>query len=161
MGWLQSIVPAQIINSASAVDAVSRHNIFITTVKLNLLSQHLEASSKVAGMISVSMLFLPFWNVKISVEAGHPREAFEEIARLESLKPLAVVDEDLEFLNRVIATHYMYAYFSNFVSLIQQGKKDPKLLANNFKKYMKHLRTLTVRRQQNSDLRPFIWRIWP
>jgi len=134
MGWLQSIVPAQVISSSSAVDAVSRHNIFVTTVKPNLLSQHLEASSKVAGLISMPMLFLPFWDVSISVDAGHPKEAFEGIAKLESLKPLAVVDEDARFLNKVIATQYTYAYFSNFVDLLKNGKKDPKLLANNFKK---------------------------
>jgi len=132
--WLKSIVPANVISANSAVDAVSRHNIFITTIKPDLISKHLEVKSRIAHIISTPLVFLPYWDVYLNVDIDSPKEAFEEAAKIESVKTLAVVDEDATFLNKVIATQYMCAYFSNFVHLVNSGKKDPGLLSNNFKK---------------------------
>lgn len=132
--WLKSIVPANIISAGSAVDTVSRHNIFITMIKPDLLSKHLEVNSRIAHVISTPLVFLPYWDVHLNIDIDPPKEAFEDAAKIESVKPLAVVEEDATFVNKVIATQYMYAYFSNFVHLVNSGKKNPELLSNNFKK---------------------------
>lgn len=132
--WLKTIVPANIISAGSAVDSVSRHNIFITMIKPDLLSKHLEANSRIAHVISSPLVFLPYWDIHLNVDIDPPKKAFEEAAKIESVRPLAVVDDDVAFLNKVMATQYMYAYFSNFIHLMNSGKNDPELLSNNFKK---------------------------
>lgn len=103
--WLKTLVPANIINAGSVVDAVSRHNIFVTMIKPDLLSKHLEVNSRIAHIISMPLIFLPFWDVSIKVDIDPPKEAFEEAAKIESLKPLAVVEEDAAFVNKVLAAN--------------------------------------------------------
>jgi len=132
--WLKTLVPANIISAGSAVDVVSRHNIFTTIIKPDLLSKHLEVKSRIAHVISTPLIFLPYWDVYLNVDIDPPKKAFEEAAKIESVRPLAVVDEDASFINKVTATQYMYAYFSNFVNLVNSGERDPELISNNFKK---------------------------
>jgi len=109
---------------------MARHNIFIFNIKPRILGDYASVKSRLSAKLAQPLFILPFFRPPES-ELDDPKRCFESLAKIESLKPMAVVDEDRSFLDDVEVTYETYAYMINAHDLMSK-KSDLSFLIKNF-----------------------------
>jgi hypothetical protein len=135
--WLKDLVPAASSGSVS-MDPVARHNIFVYNVKPRVIAEYISVKSKLTMLMSKCMLFPPFYRPQDFGLQDTSRKAFEGLARVESVKDLAVNDEDKAFHEDVVATYTLYSYVLLMADLIAR-RESIEFLDKNFTNVLKAL----------------------
>jgi hypothetical protein len=127
--WVKTIVPPSVIISQT-VDPIARHNIFVFNIKPKILGDFTSVKSKLATQLTHPLFILPFYKLAAS-KFEEPKKCFENSVRVQSLEPMAIVDEDKSFLDDVISTFETYAYVNNAFELFLNNS-DLSYLIKNF-----------------------------
>jgi hypothetical protein len=128
--WLQAMVPAGAIVSAVA-DPLARHNIFSINIKPRILGEYAAVKSRLSMVLTHPLFAFPFQSSNTFRVQDDSRTCFENVAKIQGLEPMAVVEEDRTFFDDIKATYEMHAYIVNALGLVA-SKSDPSLLVNNF-----------------------------
>ncbi|HKZ93147.1 MAG TPA: hypothetical protein VJ249_01020 [Candidatus Bathyarchaeia archaeon] len=127
--WVKSIVPPAAAVS-QIVDPMARHNIFVFNIKPKILGEYASVKSRLSTHLIHPLFILPFFQ-PASVRPENPRACFENLAKVQSLEQMAVVDEDKNFMDDVVIAYEVYAHTANAFELTQ-SKSDLSFLINNF-----------------------------
>ena len=130
--WMSEMVPTAALATGGMVDTVARHNLFAYNIRPRVAAEYALYKSKVSMLMSNYLVHLPFWKPPQTGIEDNPRDSFEKLARIESLSPLAVVDEDQKYYSEIALTICLYAYLANAFSLVKE-KSEMSLIINNLK----------------------------
>jgi len=120
--WIREMLPQQAIISTTT-DIVARHTLFISYVKPKLLPKFTMVKSKLQALLSRPLLEAPYMPTS-SLKASDPSKTiFEEVAKLQSIDQLAVVDEDKAFYMDAYLTYLTYAYFNVILEILSSKGK--------------------------------------
>jgi len=120
--WIREMLPQQAIISTTA-DVVARHTLFISYVKPKLLPKFTMIRSKLQALLSRPLLEAPYMPTSSLKPSDPSKTIFEEIAKLQSIDQLAVVDEDRAFYIDVYLTYLAYAYFNVILEILSSKSK--------------------------------------
>lgn len=135
--WLKDLVPATSTGTAS-MDPVARHNIFVYNVKPRIMAEYVSVKSRLTMLLSRGMLYPPFYRPQGPGPQDTSKKAFERLAGIESVKDLAVNDEDKAFIHDAVATYTLYSYVLLMADLIAR-RENIELLDNSFRNILKAL----------------------
>ncbi|MHA2059244.1 MAG: hypothetical protein ACW976_00475 [Candidatus Ranarchaeia archaeon] len=127
--WVQDMVPLGTISSTVA-DPVARHNIFIHNIKPKMLGKYISTKSKLSVLLSKPLLTLPFTKPEIVSSSISPKDSFENLARVQGLEPIAVVEDDKKFYSQLKSTYETYAYIANAFDLLAKETESSFLIKN-------------------------------
>ena len=128
--WVQDMIPISTISSTVA-DPIARHSIFIHNIKPKMMGKYISTKSKLSMLLSKPLLTLPFTKPETVACSDTPKDCFENLARVQGLEPIAVVDEDKKFYNLLTSTYETYAYMANAFDLLAK-ETEPSFLIKNF-----------------------------
>jgi hypothetical protein len=149
-GWMKTIVPQGAV-AAQTVDPIARHNIFSFDVKPKIMGDYAAVKSKLSTQLIQPMVVLPFYQSNLP-KIEDQKECFENLAKIESLEQMAVIDEDRVFFDDIKVTYETYAYLANARSLIS-SKSDLSLLVNNFEQIASSFEKLPSRKIEYKRMR--------
>lgn len=132
--WINQAIPGgSAVATSSSVDAVARHNIYVTNVQPRIDSEFGDYKFGLISMLSHTMMVLPF-SVDASLHPQHTStKAFEFGAKLKEVSPLAVTDDTAESLQEAAGATDAYAVLINNSKLLAEDKEGRYvLMANNF-----------------------------
>lgn len=127
--WIRSMIPTGVAYTEN-VDPIARHNIFVYNVKPKITADFTATKAKLYTSLSSPLVILPFYSPAIK-KTDQPKKYFEDLVKFQSIRQLAVVDEDKAFLDDVEATYQTYAYILNATDLLL-SKSELTLLIKNF-----------------------------
>ncbi|MHA1917149.1 MAG: hypothetical protein ACTSUV_02420 [Candidatus Ranarchaeia archaeon] len=128
--WVKNIVPVGNMVSSS-IDNLARHNIFVHNIKPKILGEYVSTKSRLSMILTFPLLALPFFGLGSVRLIETPKRSFEKLARVIGLEPMAAVDEDREFFDKVKTTYEVYSYLTNSFDLISKSS-DPEFVIKNF-----------------------------
>jgi len=86
------MLPPQAIVSTTA-DIIARHTLFVSYIKPKILPQFVMVKSKLQALISKPLIDGPFMPTKSFKPSDKSKDILEEVAKLQSIDQLAMVDE--------------------------------------------------------------------
>jgi len=119
--WIREFMPASIA-SVQTVDALARHNIFVAYIRPKIMPEYNSLKVQVIKTLSSTLLLLK--NLKVNIAGSDPKESFEKFVKVESIAPMAIVQEDQEFYNEVYSTYALNAYINNYIKTGLLGDTD-------------------------------------
>ena len=115
------------------VDPVARHNIFIKDIQPKLTAELDQIKFSNLALLGSCLLTMPFRTAKVSQPDHTSKNAFEFNAKVRSVSPLAVSDEDKAVIDEAALISESYALAINNVNLLgecKDGRWD--IMAKNF-----------------------------
>jgi len=146
--WVRSMVPPSVVVS-QIVDPMARHNIFIFNIKPKILGEYVSVKSRLSTLLTNPLFVLPF--CQSTVSHVDPKKCFENLARVQSIEPMAVVDEDKSFFDDVQVAYETYAHVVNAFELIS-AKSDLSFLIKNFEQVTASLERLPHKATENKRM---------
>ena len=147
--WVRSIVPPSAVVS-QVVDPIARHNIFVFNIKPKILGEYVSVRSKLSAQLTNPLFILPF--CQPTMKHTDPKACFESLAKVQSIEPMAVVDEDKSFFDDVQITYETYAHVINAFELIS-SKSDLSFLIKNFEQVAASMERLPHKATENKRMR--------
>ena len=132
--WMNKAVPGgAALATSSSVDAVARHNIYMTNIAPKVDSEFGDYKFGLVSMLSHVMMVMPF-ATDSSVNPAHTSaKVFEFGAKLKEVAPLAVSDETAASLTEASGATDAYAVLINNSALLKEDKPGRYVLMyNNF-----------------------------
>lgn len=137
--WIAKSMPmAYSAGGAENVDPVARHNIFIRDVAPRLLSELDQFTFSNLSLLGTCLLTMPLRTVDIPLSGRSSNAAFEFNAKIRSVSPLAVTDDDKAIIDEAALVSETYALTVNNIRLLGE-KKDGRwgIMSNNFNELSK------------------------
>lgn len=134
ISWLNKAIPGGMnMAASSSVDAVARHNIYITNIQPKVDAEFGNYKFGLISMISKVLMVMPF-TTSDSVNPTHTStQIFEFGAKLKGVAPLAVSDETAASLGEASGVTDAYAVLINNTALLKKDEPGRYILmANNF-----------------------------
>lgn len=134
-GWVRSLVPSAAVGVQN-VDPVARSQIFEQSLR-GEVSSRLTTASMQLMKIGSGPLFLPpftrpFQNM-VAFAASDPKEMLSQGAKFQGLRPFAVADDQVAFMNEAIATMETIGYMSNVIRIYNgPAQRSYETISRNF-----------------------------
>jgi hypothetical protein len=119
--WIKQFLPISAI-TAQTTDPLARHHIFVAYIRPKIMPEYASVKAGVMRLLSTPLIGVN--NIKINAKGDEPKEAFERLAKIESLVPMATIPEDQEFYNEVYSIYILNAYLSNYIMRSLEGDID-------------------------------------
>lgn len=132
--WVNQAMPGGMsVQQSQNVDSIARHNIFMTSFKPRIDVEFASYKFGINGLLSQTMMVMPF-SVNKDIRSAHTStQAFEFGAKMNEIAPLAVSDESSRIMTEASKVTDAYAMLINNCELIKEDKPGRYvLMANNF-----------------------------
>jgi len=120
--WIREMLPQQAIIATTA-DVIARHTLFISYMKPKILPKFTMIKSKLQALMSKPLVDAPYMPTSSLKPSDSSKVIFEEVAKLQSIDQLAVVDEDRTFYIDVLLTYLTYAYLNVILEIVSSKGK--------------------------------------
>lgn len=134
LSWLNKAIPGgAVMAQSSSVDAVARHNIYVTNIQPKIDAEFGNYKFGLISMISKVLMVMPFTTSKSVTPSHTAAKTFEFGAKLKGVAPLAVSDDTAASLSEASGVTDAYAVLINNCALLSEDKPGRYILmGNNF-----------------------------